>query len=143
MWISLEQKKFFRWNSIFYSFWRAIIWWKKMKFSGRKLKRYLFTTSHTRIVLLDNFCASNGKFCAFSTLQYRRYLRQVTIFQTSTIQPSNYMLKFNNRSTRTRRGICSKSAIKTPCVFRTWSSVSIVNFQHVNLIRYAYSKSTQ
>ena len=36
-------------------------------------------------------------------------------------------LILENRNTRTSCEICSKSTIKTPC-----SSVSIVNFEHVN-----------
>ena len=41
---------------------------------------------------------------------------------------ANYMLKGNNRNTRTMCEICSNSTIKlTPC-----SSVSIVNFEQVN-----------
>ena len=39
-----------------------------------------------------------------------------------------YLLKVNNKNTRTRCEICSKLTKKdTPC-----SSVSIVNFEHVN-----------
>ena len=38
-----------------------------------------------------------------------------------------YLLKVNNRNTKTRCEICSKLAIKAPC-----SSVSIVNFEDVN-----------
>ena len=49
----------------------------------------------------------------------------------------NYMFKVNNRNTRTRCEICSKLAIKIPerrqrPYFTPCSSVSIVNFQHVN-----------
>ena len=40
-----------------------------------------------------------------------------------------YLLKVNNRNTRTRCGICSKLTIKIP--ERRHSSVSIVNFEHV------------
>ena len=31
-WISRERKELFIWKNIFHSFWRAIIWWKKLKF---------------------------------------------------------------------------------------------------------------
>ena len=44
-----------------------------------------------------------------------------------------YLLKVNNRNTRTRCEICSKLAIKTP-ERRYWrcSGVSIVNFEHIS-----------
>ena len=42
----------------------------------------------------------------------------------------NYMLKVNNRNTRTRCEICSKLTIKTP--EQRHCSVSIVNFEQVN-----------
>ena len=42
----------------------------------------------------------------------------------------NYMFKVNNRNTRTRCEICSKLTIKTH--FTPCSSVSIVNFEHLN-----------
>ena len=41
---------------------------------------------------------------------------------------SIYLLKVNNRNTRTKREICSKLTIKTP---ERRHSVSIVNFEHV------------
>ena len=49
---------------------------------------------------------------------------------------SNYMFKFNNRNSRTRCEICSKSTIKTPewCHWRC-SGVFIVNFEQVNACR--------
>ena len=45
---------------------------------------------------------------------------------------SIYLLKFNNRNTRTRCEICSKLTIKTP-ERRHWrrSGVFIVNFEHI------------
>ena len=59
----------------------------------------------------------------------------------STIPAGIYLLKVNNRNTRTRCEICSKLTIKTP-ERRQWrrsgvfivnfSSVSIVNFEQVN-----------
>ena len=44
-----------------------------------------------------------------------------------------YLLKVNNRNTRTRREICSKLTIKTP-ERRSWrrSGVFIVNFEHIS-----------
>ena len=44
-----------------------------------------------------------------------------------------YLLKVNNRNTRTRRGTCSKIAIKTT-ERRLWrfSGVFIVNFEHIS-----------
>ena len=63
----------------------------------------------------------------------------------SYIPAGNYMLKVNNRNTRTKRGICSKLTIKTPerhqwhhsgvsivNIFTPCSSVSIVNLEQVN-----------
>ena len=45
----------------------------------------------------------------------------------------NYLLKVNNRNTRTRCEICSKLTIKTP-ERRQWrrSVVFIVNFEHIS-----------
>ena len=46
-----------------------------------------------------------------------------------------YLLKVNNRNTRTRCEICSKLTINTPerrTYFTPCSSVSIVNFEQVN-----------
>ena len=66
-----------------------------------------------------------------------------------TIRPipaSTYLLKVNKTCTRTRSQICSELTIKTPNdaiigalvfllltlnIFTPWSSVSIVNFEHV------------
>ena len=43
-----------------------------------------------------------------------------------------YLLKVDNRNTRKRCEICSKLTIKTPDTsFTPYSSVSIVNFEHV------------
>ena len=47
-----------------------------------------------------------------------------------------YMFKVNNRKIRTRYELCSKLTLKTPerrqyKIFTPWSSVSIVNFEHV------------
>ena len=44
-----------------------------------------------------------------------------------------YLLKVNNRNTRTRCEICSKLTVKTP-ERRYWrrSSVFIVNFEHIS-----------
>ena len=46
--------------------------------------------------------------------------------------PGIYLLKVNNRNTRTRSEICSKLTIKIP-ELRQWrrSGVFIVNFQHI------------
>ena len=65
-----------------------------------------------------------------------------------TYPVGNYMFKVNNRNTRTRCEICSKLTIKTPerrhwhhsvvfivnfeLNFPPYSSVSILNFEHVN-----------
>ena len=43
-----------------------------------------------------------------------------------------YLLQVNNRNTRPRCEICSKLTIKAPPYFTPCSSVSIVNFEHVN-----------
>ena len=44
-------------------------------------------------------------------------------------QAGIYLLKVNNRNTRTRFEICSKLAIKTP---ERRSGVFIVNFEHIS-----------
>ena len=43
-----------------------------------------------------------------------------------------YLLKVNNRNTRTRRKICSKLTIKTPERCRRRSGVFIVNIEHIS-----------
>ena len=50
-----------------------------------------------------------------------------------TIAANNYLLKVNNRNTRTRCEICSKLIIKTP-ERHHWrrSGVFIVNFEHIS-----------
>ena len=63
-------------------------------------------------------------------------LQNSTIFSTTimTKDPvSIYLLKVNNRNTRTRSEICSKLTIKTP-ERRQWrrSGVFIVNFEHIS-----------
>ena len=52
----------------------------------------------------------------------------------STNPPGTYLLKVNNKNTRTRYEICSKLTIKTP-ERRHWRSVSIVNFEHLIAVR--------
>ena len=49
--------------------------------------------------------------------------------------PGIYLLKVNNRNTRTRCEICSKFTIKTP-KRRHWrrSGVFIVNFEHISYL---------
>ena len=51
------------------------------------------------------------------------------------IPANSYLLKVNNRNTRTRREIYSKLKIKTPddvAVFSVNVAVFIVNFEHVS-----------
>ena len=62
---------------------------------------------------------------------YRRY--DVDIFCLFENDPAgNYLLKVNNRSIRTRCGICLKLTIKIP-ERRHWrrSGIFIVNFEHI------------
>ena len=42
-----------------------------------------------------------------------------------------YLLKFNNRNTRTKCGICSELKITTPNQKDTRSGVFVVNFEHI------------
>ena len=51
----------------------------------------------------------------------------------NVFRAGDYMLKVNNRTTRTRCEICSKLTIKTP-ERRHWrrSGVFIVNFEHIS-----------
>ena len=44
-----------------------------------------------------------------------------------------YLLKVNDRNTRKKCEICSKLTIKTPKRFTNFSSVSIVDFEKVNV----------
>ena len=54
-----------------------------------------------------------------------------SIHYSSRSNPTgNYMLKVNNRNTRTRCEICSK--LTNMFNFFYYSSVSVVNFEHVN-----------
>ena len=56
-------------------------------------------------------------------------IAQLDIFTSAGI----YMLKFNNRNTKTRREICSKLTRKIP-ERRHWrrSVIFIVNFEHIS-----------
>ena len=50
----------------------------------------------------------------------------------SRVYPNgNYLLKVNNRNTRTRREICSKLTVKMPENDWCLSGVSSVNFEHI------------
>ena len=55
------------------------------------------------------------------------------LFSQYTIPAGIYLLKVNNRNTRTRCEICSKLTINTP-ERRHWrrSGVFIVNFEHIS-----------
>ena len=48
-----------------------------------------------------------------------------------------YLLKVNGRITRARCEICLKFTIKTPERFKSMSSISIVDFEQINLYRVA------
>ena len=50
---------------------------------------------------------------------------QILLVQKVAFPAGIYLLKVNNRNTRTRCEICSKLTIKTPGVF-------IVNFEHIS-----------
>ena len=47
-----------------------------------------------------------------------------------------YLLKVNNRNTRTRCGICSNLTIKTPERYSSWcrTGAFIVNFEHISYL---------
>ena len=49
-----------------------------------------------------------------------------------TLPAGIYLLKVNNRNTRTRCEICSKLTIKTPERRLASSGVFIVNFEHIS-----------
>ena len=72
--------------------------------------------------------------CIFTKKRVCTLLRTLIIDSKSSSKTSNpacvYMLKVNNRNTRTRYEICSKLTIKIP-ERNHCSSVSIVNFEYV------------
>ena len=72
--------------------------------------------------------------CIFTKKRVCTLLRTLIIDSKSSSKTSNpaciYMLKVNNRNTRTRYEICSKLTIKIPERSHC-SSVSIVNFEYV------------
>ena len=70
------------------------------------------------------------------SLQYNiqvNYSRNLKTVEVSPIPVGIYLLKVNNRNTRTRCKICSELTIKTP-ERRHWrrSGVFIVNFEHIS-----------
>ena len=67
-------------------------------------------------------------------IQTEKQKRTKQIKRTSASYPAGiYLLKVNNRNTRTRREICSNLTTKTPGR-RQWcrSAVFIVNFEHIS-----------
>ena len=84
----------------------------------------------------DNPFPSLDHFCLQTTF-VKQILQIILSISTSYIQyqgpAGNYMLKGNNRNTRTRCGVCSKLTIKIPgrCQWHL-EGVFIVNFEHVS-----------
>ena len=61
----------------------------------------------------------------------RNSIHTAVLHEIFNFSAGNYMFKINNRNTGTRCEICSKLIMKIP-ERRYCSSVSIVNFEHVN-----------
>ena len=73
------------------------------------------------------FIASNS---TITSINQRNWTKQLKNYPAGI-----YLLKVNNRNTRTRCQICSKIIIKTPerchAYFTLWPGISIDNFKHV------------
>ena len=51
---------------------------------------------------------------------------------------ATYMLKANNKNTRTRCNMCSKLTMKTPERCRRRSGVFVVNFEHIARLDFVF-----
>ena len=74
------------------------------------------------------------KSAAYYKFYLQNYEKHILRFQSHRTNPAGiYLLKVNNRNTRTRCEICSKLTIKTP-ERRQWrrSGVFTVNFEHIS-----------
>ena len=69
----------------------------------------------------------------FAEKRHHKYLTGSEICLCSWVPAGIYLLKFNDKKTRTRCEICSKLTIKTP-EQRHWRrfGVSIVDFEHIS-----------
>ena len=76
--------------------------------------------------LVDCNLKVSYKYKKWSLLRRKYHFLGIYFFCQRVYPAGIYLLKVNNRNTRTRFEICSKLTIKTPC-----SSVSIINFEHV------------
>ena len=76
-------------------------------------------------------CGERQKIPYKSTASFRS---KCSWYQELQFPADNYLLKVNNRNSRTRCETCSKLTIKTP-EWRQWSSsdVFIINFEHISL----------
>ena len=88
-------------------------------------------------ILKSFFLCQVDKKCILTNLKLisRSYRIQSICVLSGCYPAGDYMVKVNNRNTRTRCEICSKLTIKTP-EWRQWcqqrrSGVFIVNFEHI------------
>ena len=78
-------------------------------------------------------CASSFQWVAIFSVELSDYFQSLKRSFVKPIIAGNYMLKVNNRDTRTRFEICSKLTIKIP-ERRHWrrSGIFMVNFEHIS-----------
>ena len=73
--------------------------------------------NHPSIITIKNFCHENDSF-SFETIKRDDVFKKIKYLDTSKTSQNSpagiYLLKVNNRNTRTRCVICSKLTIKTP-----------------------------
>ena len=95
-----------------------------MTLYGRTFKQTYYRWLFISII---NFCDMQNY------LIFWRYKSKITWNYCCWYPAAIYLLKVNNRNTRTRCEICSKLTIKTP-ERRNWrrSGVFIVNFEHIS-----------
>ena len=112
------------------NFWNfKMIWMKRRNLSKIKIICINQATLREKCSYLDFFSPNVGK--------YRPEKPRIrTLFTQSKSQTNPariYLLKVNNRSIRTRCGICSKITIKLP-ERRQWRcpGIYIVNFKHIS-----------
>ena len=74
-------------------------------------------------------CPNTAKYGTQKTPYFNTFLGS---FKAFVIYPAgNYLLKFNNKNTRIRCGVCSKLTTKTPGQLERFG-VFIVNFEHIS-----------
>ena len=73
--------------------------------------------NHPSIIVIKTFCHENDSF-SFEIIKRDNVFRKIKYLDTSKTSQNSpggiYLLKVNNRNTRTRCAICSKLTIKTP-----------------------------